>query len=356
MTGRGIDQILRHPSDPVLCERFVESATEYVAMAETAHGAIPKPVAYSYIWGEALAALQRERPDVSVINLETSITTHPKCEPKGVNYRMNPENVACLTEASFDCCVLANNHVLDWGRAGLLETLKTLEASNIRYAGAGRNAHAAAAPAMIEVEGKGRVIVFGFGSVTSGIPDVWAAGPDTPGVNLLPDLSGRTVERISVEVTRVKKTGDSVIVSIHWGGNWGYDIPRDQRDFAHRLIDDAGVDIVHGHSSHHAKGIEVYRDKPIIYGCGDFLNDYEGIMGYEAYRDDLALMYFPSIAAATGKLAAFEMTPLKIRNFRLNRAPAQDAEWLRDVIARESATLGTHTELREDNKLVLSWR
>lgn len=355
MTGRGIDQVLPHPSDPKLCEPSVVSAATYVGLAEAVHGSIAKPVAYSYIWGEALAALARERPDVMVLNLETAITTHPKCEPKGINYRMNPANVACLTEAEIDCCVLANNHVLDWGRAGLLETLATLEASNITYAGAGRDAQAAAAPAVVEVEGKGRAIVFGFGSATSGIPEDWAAGPGTPGINLLPDLSGRTVERIRHDVTYVKKPGDVVIASIHWGGNWGYDIPRDQRDFARRLIDGVGVDIVHGHSSHHAKGIEIYKNKPIIFGCGDFLNDYEGISGYEAYRDDLALMYFPSIAVSTGKLAAFEMTPLQIRRFRLHRTSAQDAEWLANVIGRESAIFGTRVVLHYDNKLVLDW-
>ena len=77
------------------------------------------------------------------------------------------------------------------------------------------------------------------------------------------------------------------MASIHWGDNWGYDIPREQTTFAHKLIDEAGVDVIHGHSSHHPKGIEVYKDKPIIYGCGDFIDDYEGISGYENFRDDL---------------------------------------------------------------------
>ncbi|UCH80070.1 MAG: CapA family protein, partial [Nitrospiraceae bacterium] len=68
--------------------------------------------------------------------------------------------------------------------------------------------------------------------------------------------------------------------------------PSDQKEFARKLIDKAGIDIIHGHSSHHVKGIEIYNEKLIIYGCGDFLNDYEGIRGYENFRDDLGLMYF----------------------------------------------------------------
>lgn len=79
--------------------------------------------------------------------------------------------------------------------------------------------------------------------------------------------------------------------------------------FAHRLIDEAGVDIIHGHSSHHVKAIEVYKDKLILYGCGDFLNDYEGIGGYEEFRADLALMYFATVEPSTGKVFDLHMTP-----------------------------------------------
>ncbi|MFP3607435.1 CapA family protein, partial [Paraburkholderia sp. SIMBA_053] len=90
----------------------------------------------------------------------------------------------------------------------------------------------------------------------------------------------------------VRQAADIVIVSIHWGENFDFDIPTSQRYFAHELIDSAGADLVHGHSSHHVKGIELYRGKLVLYGAGDFINDYEGIGGQEAFRSDLALMYF----------------------------------------------------------------
>ncbi|MGH7252624.1 MAG: CapA family protein, partial [Nitrospiraceae bacterium] len=127
------------------------------------------------------------------------------------------------------------------------------------------------------------------------------------------------------------------------GANWGYDIPREQRIFAHRLIEHAHVDVVHGHSSHHPKGIEVYRDKPIIYGCGDFLNDYEGIGGHEQYRDDLTLMYFVRVDPSNGRLVRFDMTPMQIRRLRANRASEQDTRWLRDTLHRQG--LGTRVVL-----------
>ncbi len=355
MTGRGIDQVLPHPGNPRICEPYVTSAVEYVELAERANGPIPSPVSFSYVWGDALAELERAQTDLRIINLETSVTKSDDCTDKGISYRMSPENIPCITAAKIDCCVLANNHVLDWGYAGLAETLETLERANLKIAGAGRNIREAEAPAIMEITDKGRVIVFAFGSETSGIPWQWAASASKPGVNLLENLSRATVEHIAQGVAEVKRPGDIVVASIHWGSNWGYEIPRRQREFGHDLIDEAGVDIIHGHSSHHVKGIDVYRGKPILYGCGDFLDDYEGISGYEQFRDDLVLMYFPTIAAASRKLVHLRMTPLRIRNFKLNRASREDAAWLRDVLNREGERLGTWVELHEDNTLTLGW-
>jgi hypothetical protein len=201
---------------------------------------------------------------------------------------MHPKNIRCITAAGIDCCVLANNHALDWGTAGLEETLDTLEGAGVEIAGAGRDLGEATVPAVLRVPGKERVLVFAFGARSSGIPAEWAAADGRPGVSFVPDLSGDTVQ------------GDLVVASIHWGPNWGYAVPREQRRFAHRLIDEAGVDVVHGHSSHHPRGIEVYRGRPIIYGCGDLLNDYEGIAGREEYRAGLVLLYFPRMDPLAG--------------------------------------------------------
>ncbi len=356
MTGRGVDQVLPHPSDPRLGEDDRRSALHYVELAERAHGPIPRPVDAAYIWGDALAELARVEPDVRIINLETSVTTSGDRAPKRITYRMHPENVGCITAAEADCCTLANNHVLDWGEAGLVETLDTLKEAGIKTAGAGRNAAEAAAPAIIEVAGKARVIVLAFGSITSQIPWRWTAATERPGINLLSELSERSLRPLARQIDAVKQAGDVVVASIHWGGNWGYEIPEQQRSFARMLIEAAGVDLVHGHSAHHAKGIEVHMGRPILYGCGDFLNDYEGIPGHEEFRKDLALMYFPRFEAAGGRLASLEMTPLRIRNFRLERAPEQDARWLAAVLNREGEALGTGVEPSEDGRLRLRWR
>ncbi|WP_036264499.1 CapA family protein [Methylocapsa aurea] len=355
MTGRGVDQILPQPCDPHLHENYVRSAKGYVRLAEQANGPIPAPAPPAYIWGAALDELNRTPSDARIVNLETSITRSDDYIPKGINYRMSPENAACLTAAAIDCCVLGNNHVLDWGRAGLLDTLATLERLGIETAGAGRDQTQAERPAALEIEGKGRVIVFSFASPTSGVPPNWAATPTAAGVNLLRDFTDESIARIADQAARVRQPGDVIIASIHWGPNWGYEIPEEQRSFAHGLVDQAKVSIVHGHSSHHAKAIEIYKNRLILYGCGDFLNDYEGISGYEDFRGDLALMYFAGFDSLSGDLADLELAPLQIRRFQLVRASSADIGWMGRMLDRESRRFNVRVALKPDGRLSLSW-
>jgi poly-gamma-glutamate synthesis protein (capsule biosynthesis protein) len=349
MTGRGIDQILPHSSSPELQEPRVGSALAYVDLAERAHGPLPRRVDFSYVWGEALACLDERRPVARIINLETSITTSAVPEPKWINYRMHPGNAPVLTAARIDCCVLANNHVLDWGVAGLLETVDVLRGEGINTVGAGGDAAEAEAPAVLMRDGAPRVLVFAFGATDSGIARQWGARADRPGVNLLDDLSERTVARIAQLVESTRLPNDLAVASIHWGGNWGYEIPSAHRRFAHALIDRAGVNVIHGHSSHHPKAIEVYQNRPIFYGCGDFLDDYEGISGYEEFRDDLVLMYFPTLDFVTGDLVELAMTPLQIRNFRLQRPPAADRAWLHARLEAQCRRFGHGIGTQDDD-------
>lgn len=355
MTGRGIDQILPHPGDDRLHEEYVGSALEYVRLAERAHGSVQRPAAFDYVWGEALPELGRRKLDARIVNLETAVTYSSAYEAKGINYKMSPANVPAITVAGIDCCVLANNHVLDWGRSGLIETLSTLLLAGVGCVGAGRSAAAAAGPAVIDTRKDARILVFGFASPCSGVPRDWAAGAATPGVNLIPSLAVEHADGIAQTIHAVRRSRDVVIASIHWGRNWGYEIPEAQVRFAHHLIDTGAVDLVHGHSSHHFKAIEVYRQRPILYGCGDFIDDYEGISGYEEYRDDLVLMYLPTIHAA-GALLALDMVPLQIRNMRLNPASTADRAWVLERLNRECARFETRIGVGPDGTLQLQWK
>src|ERR1700730_5627170 len=167
--------------------------------------------------------------------------------------------------------------------------------------------------------------------MTTGITQDWRAPSVSPGVNLLDDLSEATAALVADQMREHQRTDDLIIASIHWGSNWGYEIPRDQIIFAHCLIE-KGIAIVHGHSSHHVKAIEVFKGRLILYGCGDFLTDYEGISGYEMFRGDLALMYLIEIDSRNGELITARLVPMRMRRFRLERASAADAKWLCNLL------------------------
>ncbi|MGC2518014.1 MAG: CapA family protein [Burkholderiales bacterium] len=356
MTGRGIDQILPHPGAPQLFEPYMRSALGYVELAERASGPIARPVDFAYVWGDALPELERVRPDARIVNLETAVTAAGDAWPgKRIHYRMHPDNVPCLAAAKIDCCVLANNHAMDWGRGGLAETLDALRRAGMRTAGAGRDAVEAAAPAAIELPGGGRVLVFAFGTNSAGVPGDWAAAKDRAGVTCIDDLSACAADAIARQVQAAKRDGDIVVASIHWGSNWDYEVSPAERAFAHRLIEAGGVDVVHGHSSHHPKAIEIHRDRIILYGCGDFLNDYEGIGGQDSFRPDLALMYFPTFDAATGRAVRCDLTPMQIRRLRVNRSCHDDACWLEERLNREGRQFGTRVERLADDRFQLRW-
>jgi poly-gamma-glutamate synthesis protein (capsule biosynthesis protein) len=351
MIGRGIDQVMPHSVDPRLFESYVRSAEGYVELAARANGPIPRPVGPDYVWGAALDAIEAHDPDARIVNLETAVTTSPEAWPgKEVHYRTHPANVAALRAARIDCCVLANNHVLDWGEAGLLETLDTLDAAGLATAGAGRDLGEAREPVTIECDG-GRVILVAIASTNSGTPPDWAAGPGRPGVHLIEGWSQDAVTDIAALVTAAKRPGDVAVASVHWGSNWGYEIPDAQRRLAHRLVDDGRVDVVHGHSSHHPRPIELYRGRLILYGCGDFITDYEGIGGHEGFRNDLVVGYVATVDPATGVTHELTLLPFRLRRFQLTSPSDADVAWLAETLDRRSRPFGVRVGRRPGGAL-----
>lgn len=353
MTGRGVDQILACPGNPELREQYLHDARDYARLAAARHGAIPTPVDPTWPWGAALSMLDTLMPDARVINLETSITRSSDFAPgKAVHYRMNPANLPCLTAAHPDVCVLANNHVLDFGRLGLAETLEVLAGAGLRVSGAGRDERQAREPAIVPLSETTRLVVLACGTRSSGIPGEWAAKTNRSGVHLLPDLSPASADAVIACLDAARRPGDATVVSIHWGSNWGYDVDSEQRAFAHRLID-GGVDVIHGHSSHHPQPIELYRGRVILYGCGDLINDYEGIGGHAEYRADLRLMYVTALERGSGRLARLRLLPLRARRLRLERASAADTEWMRATLEQASSEFGTPVAAGSDGMLTV---
>ncbi|SCF13116.1 poly-gamma-glutamate synthesis protein (capsule biosynthesis protein) [Micromonospora viridifaciens] len=352
MTGRGVDQILPHPGPPALREPAVTDARRYVELAESVNGPVPRPAPPEWPWGETLRLLDGLRPDVRIVNLETSVTGRGEYAPgKDIHYRMHPGNLACLTAARLDVCALANNHVLDFGPIGLADTLDALRGAGLSTAGAGRNADEAWRPAVVPLPGGRRLLVWSVGAPSSGVYPQWAAAEGRPGVAYL-DVSAASAGALAERVAREARPGDLLVVSVHWGSNWGYEVPDEHVRFAHMLID-AGVHLVHGHSSHHPRPIERYRGRLVLYGCGDLIDDYEGIGGQESYRPELRLLHLPTLDVESGELRRLRLVPVRARRMRLELAAPEDARWLADLLDGLGAPYRTRFAFADDGLIAL---
>lgn len=164
-----------------LHEKCVASALGYIALAERARGALPRNEMARLGGAYPLAAVAREfeAADLAVVNVETALTTSNDWLPKGINYRAHPGNALVALHAigvpPRGVATLANNHILDWGRQGLLDTLRSLDAAGAVRAGAGFDAADAAKPAEIRVRDT-LVRVAALGSESSGVPPSWDEG------------------------------------------------------------------------------------------------------------------------------------------------------------------------------------
>lgn len=357
MTGRGIDQVMREPVPPVLYESFVRDAREYVRLAERVNGPIGAPVSDAYPWGDALEVMDALAPHLRIVNLETAITRSPSAWPgKEVHYRMSPAHTSCLKAARIDACCLANNHILDWGTPGLADTLQALDDAGLRHAGAGRDGQAARAPAALPLPAAGRrLLMFAWAAPDCGVPTAWAATDRRAGIAWLPGLDEAAASEVASVVRRHRGPGDLVLVSLHWGANWVQEVPSRHRRFARRLIELDVADVVHGHSSHHPLPFEVHAGKLILYGCGDLINDYEGIGLHGDLRSDVGCWYAASLDARSGSLRALEIVPMQVRQFRLRHPSPAAFQWLTDLLIPRCRAMGTRLEAATQGRPRLVW-
>lgn len=223
-----------------------------------------------YPWGDTLPVIHGA--DVRLCNLECVLSdrgTPWAATSKPFHFRSDAKNVASLRAARIDAVSLANNHILDYGAEALVDTLALLHAAGIQHAGAGRTLDEAARAATITTPAG----TFGLLAFTDNEPE-WEAAPDQPGTLYAPvDLRDPRTRHLLERVDQTRKTVDFLIVSAHWGPNWGY-VPPPGHVLLGRAFIDAGADVVFGHSSHVYRGIEIYRGRPILYSTGNFIDDY----------------------------------------------------------------------------------
>lgn len=355
MTGRGIDQVLSFPSDPIIYEPYITDARDYIYLAQKKNGLFKIPVPFHYIWGDAIKQFELHNPDFRIINLETSITeSKDYWVGKGINYKMNPANVSSLTCAGINCCALANNHTIDWGYIGLLDTIDTLKKADIQYSGAGADIKEAAKPAIL-IKDNTRVLVFSVGTESSGIPIQWEADSNRPGVKLLHTLNPEEVHFVGKWINMYRKPDDIVILSIHWGANWVFRIPSSHIRFAHALVDNGYVDIIHGHSSHHVLAMEIYKEKPVLYGCGDFVNDYEGIDSLQIFRDDISMMFFITLNTDNKELMDVTLVPLIKYQFSLKTPSEEDFNYMESDLNQRGEQFKNRVNRSQNGSFSLQW-
>jgi len=296
-----------------------------------------RKAAPSYIWGDLLPHFLGM--DLNLINLEAALTYSTDQVPKVFNFKSDPEHVQSLKEASIHVVNLANNHVLDFGEKGLLETLNILDTAHIQHVGAGTSLAQARVPVIMAQKG----ITIGILGCTDNEPS-WAAKHNHCGVHYV-DVGD--FNAIASDIKALRPRVDILILSMHWGPNMCERPSKGFMQFAHQLID-AGVDIFHGHSAHIFQGVEVYKDRLILYDTGDFIDDYY----VDPYlRNDRS--FFFEVTVSKNGVESLNMIPVLISKFQVNRSFGEEAEETMHRMMMLSQKLGTKIE-RANDRLNLS--
>lgn len=232
--------------------------------------------------------------DILAFNLETTITAHEhKWEGKNWNFQLDP----ALSEAAFDAVIrdngvasvfaaTANNHALDFNVPGLLETIESLDRSNIAHAGSGVDDKTARMPAIVETTAGVRVAFFAASTVCScGELSLWNATAHSPGAWMIrSDDDAGWLQAVDA-VHAVSDDVDYVVFSLHWGVNYVEAWPVEWMRARGTQLIEAGVDVIYGHSAHHVLPIERIGSGVVLYGTGDLIDDYSGVDGF---RNDLS--------------------------------------------------------------------
>ncbi len=269
---------------------------------------------YPYIWGDVLPALRST--DLNIVNLETTLTNSNNKVFKTFNFKATPDKIKSLREACITIVNLANNHILDFSQEGLAETIQTLNASGIKFVGAGKNDREASKPVLLHKNN----ISIGILGFTDNEPG-WKAGALSSGVNYINISNKSDRNQALLSIDRLRKETDIVIVSIHWGPNMKEAPDKHFIDFAHEMTHH-GADIIHGHSAHNFQGIEVYDQKLIFYDTGDFVDDY--IVDPELKNDH---SFFYRVELDKRGIIKAGLIPVLISNCQVNLATEEDYKW-----------------------------
>lgn len=276
--------------------------------------------------------------DLFAVNLECAITaadTWYRGPAKAFYFRARPPAAELLHRAGVGLCTLANNHALDAGPEGLLDTLRLLRAQGIASAGAGPDADAAWAPARLEVAGQR----LGVLACCDHQAD-FAAGPRTPGIAYLDLTDPAQVDALLARVRSLAVAVDHAIVSLHWQPNWVPAVTADYQSLARRLVE-AGARLVWGHSPHHFLGVQWFGASAVLYSTGGLIDDY----AVDAeFRNDRQLLF--EISLAPERVERVRALPLRLELARTGPAAGADRRW---IMRRFTAQCAEHASRVDDD-------
>lgn len=200
--------------------------------------------------------------DYRMINLEAPITNDSnehKINKTGPHLRMSDQAIAdVLRQLSVDGVTLANNHILDHGTKGLIDTFYFLKNNDIDFVGAGVNLRDASKCLTINKDGM-KIAIINF------CENEWSvAEEELAGANPMDTIDNAN------QIREAKSSHDRVIVIVH-GGHEYYNLPSPRMQKQYRFYADQGADMVIGHHTHCISGNEMYKGVPIYYSLGNFL-------------------------------------------------------------------------------------
>jgi poly-gamma-glutamate synthesis protein (capsule biosynthesis protein) len=204
-----------------------------------------------------------QRDDLTVVNLECSVTRIGTPVPKTFNFHGDPDALPYLQRGGVDVANMANNHSYDYGPEALVDTRRNIEAAGIDAVGAGKDPRQAEQAAILHVKGW-TIAVVGIDKVVDPYPEA-IAGPNHPGT-----ACGHDVDCMVQEVKRAAAISDLVIVDIHWGVELDTTPRSDDVDIAHKLVA-AGADVIFGGHSHRLQPFDMIDGRPVFYSLGNFV-------------------------------------------------------------------------------------
>lgn len=295
---------------------------------------------FKYVWGDTLEILKNA--DLRACNLECVISDIGEpwsITPKVFHFRSDSKNIEVLKIANINIVSLANNHTLDYGYEAMFDMLENLKKNGIYYTGAGKNLGEASQPVMLKIKNK----KLGFIAFTDNEP-FWSATNNKPGIFYVElKEGGKNLDYLLSLIEETKRRVDYLIISVHWGPNWGYQPLKEHIYFAHKFIE-CGADFIFGHSPHIFRGIEIYKEKFVLYSVGDFIDDYAVD---EVERNDESFIFIWDIEKQT-----LELYPTIIENFQARLAKEDKKMKIMEKMIKLCNILGTKVELEKDKLLI----